>query len=61
MIDNQEYEVDEKYANRRITIRYSSNLDEVYAYDKESDEYEKIHLVDKHGNSKIKRKVRMAG
>ena len=61
MIDSQEYEVDSKYANRRITIRYSSNLDEVYAYDKESDTYEKIHLVDKHENSKIKRKVKMVG
>lgn len=61
MIENQEYEVDSKYANRRLTIRYSSDLDEVYAYEKEYDEYEKIHLVDKHGNSKTKRKVRLAG
>lgn len=61
MIDNQEYEVDSKYASRRLTIRYSSDLNEVYAYEKETDEYEKIHLVDKHSNSKIKRKVKMAG
>lgn len=61
MIDNQEYEVDSKYTNRRLTIRYSSDLNEVYAYEKETDEYEKIHLVDKHSNSKIKRKVKMAG
>ena len=61
MIDNQEYEVDSKYASRRLTIRYSSDLNEVYAYEKETDEYEKIHPVDKHSNSKIKRKVKMAG
>lgn len=61
MIDKVPYEVDSKYANQRLTIRYSSNLEEVYVYDKETDEYEKIVLLDKQANSKVKRKVKMAG
>lgn len=60
-IDNTPYEVDARYANRRLTIRYSSDLEEVYIYDKDTGEYEKMHLLDKHSNAKVKRKVRMAG
>ena len=60
-IDNTPYEVDSRYANRRLTIRYSSDLEEVYVYDKDTGEYEKMQLLDKHSNAKVKRKVRMAG
>lgn len=60
-IDNKEYEVDSKYAGRRLNIRYSSDLNEVYACDRTTGEYEKIHILDKHTNSIIRRKVRMAG
>lgn len=46
-IDNTPYEVDSRYANRRLTIRYSSDLEEVYVYDKDTGEYEKMQLLDK--------------
>lgn len=61
LIDNRSYEVDAKYANRKLTIRYSADLNEVYSYDRETGEYETIRLLDKHSNSTAKRKVRMAG
>lgn len=61
MIDNKEYETDSKYANRKLIIRYSDDLSEVYAYDKESGAYEKMHILDKHSNAVSKRKIRMAG
>lgn len=32
-----------------------------YVYDKDTGEYEKMQLLDKHSNAKVKRKVRMAG
>lgn len=61
VIEKKEYEIDSKYAGRKITLRYSGDLNEVYYYDKDSDQYEKLHLLDKHSNSTVKRKVRMTG
>lgn len=50
-IDGQEYEVDYKYAGRKILIRYSPDLSKIYTVDKKTGEMEEIHLLDKVRNS----------
>lgn len=60
-IDKVNYEVDYKYAKKRITLRYSKDLSEVYVVDAETGELTEIKLLNKIDNSTIKRnKVRYA-
>ena len=54
IIDSTEYEVPFKYARQKIKLRYSADLSNVYVVD--NDKLEKISLLDKKANSKIKRK-----
>ena len=60
-IDKVEYEVDYRFAGRRITIRYTPDMSEVYVV--EADEtLTPIHLLNKHENAVIKReKVSLSG
>ena len=53
LIDQHEYEVPYKYARKRIKLRYSADLKDVYVI--EDDKYIKINLLDKVANSKVKR------
>ena len=53
LIDQHEYEVPYKYARKRIKLRYSADLKDVYVI--EDDKYIKISLLDKVANSKVKR------
>lgn len=55
VIDQVEYEVDYKYAGKRLILRYSPDLSRIYVVDKETNELNEIHLLDKKANSKIKR------
>ncbi|MDD4388541.1 MAG: DDE-type integrase/transposase/recombinase [Bacilli bacterium] len=54
ILDKRQYEVPYIYSKQRIKIRYAHDLSEVYVV-KQSDELEKIDIVDKIANSKIKR------
>ena len=55
-IKNHEYEVNMKYIGRKITVKYDPlNYDYAYIYD-DNKLIEKINLVNKVDNSKIKRK-----
>lgn len=61
VIDNKEYEVDYKYAKKRIRLRYSKDFSEVYVVDDETGELEKIKLLNKVSNSGVKRnKIRFS-
>ena len=57
IIGNQMYEVDYKYAGRKLLIRYSPDLSKIYSIDRKSGEMEEIHLLDKHKNSIGRRKT----
>ena len=57
VIDNREYEVDYKYAGRRLLVRYSPNLSRIYSVDRKTGEMEEIHLLDKYKNSSGHRKT----
>ena len=54
VIDNKEYEVDFKYAGRKLLLRYSPDLSRIYTVD-ENDELTQIKLLDKHSNANFKR------
>lgn len=54
-IDNIEYEVPQKYSKSEIKIRYSSDFKECYIVNPD-DTLDKIELLDKIANSKVKRK-----
>ena len=61
MIDNTEYEVDYRFAKRRITLRYTPDMDSVFVVEADGT-LVPVHLLNKHDNSKIKReKVRLTG
>lgn len=53
-IDNIEFEVPQKYSNKRIKIRYSSDYQECYVVNSDNT-LSKITLLDKKANCKIKR------
>jgi transposase len=57
IIDNKEYEVDYKYAGRKLLVRYSPDLSRVYSVDRKSGEMEEIHLLDKYRNGSGHRKT----
>ena len=54
-IDNIEFEVPQKYSNKRIKIRYSEDYQNCYVVNPDNS-LERIQLLDKVSNSKIKRK-----
>ena len=62
-IGNVEYEVDSRYAGRKLLIRYKPDQSKFYAVDRQTDEMEEIHLLDKHKNANHHRKkaYRFAG
>ena len=53
-IDNIEFEVPQKYSNKRIKIRYSSDYQECYVVNSDNT-LSKITLLDKKANCKMKR------
>lgn len=55
-IGNVEYEVDSRYAGRKLLIRYKPDQSKFYAVDRQTDEMEEIHLLDKHKNANHHRK-----
>ncbi len=62
MIDEVEYEVDYRYSRQKITLRYSPDLSKIYVVDKDTGELTPIRLLNKHENSKTKRKkVKLTG
>lgn len=61
VIDQVEYEVDCRFAKRRITLRYSPDLKEIYVVETDG-VLTPIHLLNKHDNAFVKRdKVRLTG
>lgn len=54
-IDNIEFEVPQKYSSKQVKIRYSNDYKNCYVIDCDG-ELNKIELLDKKANSKIKRK-----
>lgn len=60
-IGQVEYEAGCRFAKRRITLRYTPAMDEVYVVEADG-ALSPIHLLDKHGNASVKRdKVRLTG
>ena len=55
-IENKEYEVNYRYAGKKLLIRYSPDLKKVYSVDKSTGEMEEIKLLDKKANSTGHRK-----
>lgn len=51
IIDGVEYEVNYRYAGKRLLLRYSPDLKTVYSVDKMTGEMEEIHLLNKVANS----------
>ena len=54
IIEDKEYEVNYKYAGRKLLLRYSPDLSKIYIVN-DDDSLEEIHLLDKHSNSNVKR------
>ncbi|MBR1853552.1 MAG: transposase [Lachnospiraceae bacterium] len=60
-IDQVEYEVDCRFAKKRITLRYSPGMDEIYVVEVDGT-LTPIHLLNKHDNASVRRdKVRLTG
>jgi len=56
-IDKVLYEVPCRYAKQRIKLRYAPDLSDVYVVDKHTGELEKIRLLKKNDNARIKRET----
>ncbi len=54
VIEDKEYEVNYKYAGRKLLLRYSPDLSKIYVVN-DDESLEEIHLLDKHSNSSVKR------
>ena len=54
VIDDKEYEVNYKYAGRKLLLRYSPDLSKIYVVNNDGS-LDEIKLLDKHANSNIKR------
>ena len=54
VIEDKEYEVNYKYAGRKLLLRYSPDLSKIYVVNND-ESLEEIHLLDKHSNSNVKR------
>ena len=57
VIENKEYEVDYKYAGKKLLIRYSPDLSKIYSVDRKTGEMEEIQLLNKYRNSNGHRKT----
>lgn len=55
-IEDEEYEVDYKYAGKKILLRYSPDLKRIYSVDRKSGELEEIHLLNKLNNADCHRR-----
>ena len=57
-VDNVEYEVDSRYAKRRIKIRYTPDMKTIYVVESgdNGDTLTPIRLLNKQENAKVKRK-----
>lgn len=55
-IESKEYEVNYRYAGKKLLIRYSPDLKKVYSVDRSTGEMEEIKLLDKKANSTGHRK-----
>lgn len=55
-IESKEYEVNYRYAGKKLLIRYSPDLKRVYSVDRSTGEMEEIKLLDKKANSTGHRK-----
>ncbi len=61
VIDQVQYEVDYRFAKRRITLRYTPDMDAVYVVEADGS-LSPIRLLNKQENASVKRgKVRLAG
>lgn len=61
VIDHTEYEVDYRFAKKRIRLRYSPDMRDIFVVEADG-ALTPIRLLDKHANAVIKRdKVRLAG
>lgn len=58
-INNTEYEVDYKFANKRIVLRYTPGMEEIFVVDGDGS-LARISPLDKHGNAKARRRVRLS-
>ena len=54
-IDKTLYEVPYRYAKQRIKLRYSPDLSDIYVVDSYSGDLEKIEILKKIDNARIKR------
>lgn len=62
IIDNIDYEVNDRYAKQRILLRYAPDMETVFSVDKRTGALEPIKLLNKQENSHIKReKVSLTG
>lgn len=61
MINQTEYEVDYRFAKRRITLRYAPDMKTIYVVEADGS-FTPVHLLNKHDNAVIKRdKVHLTG
>lgn len=58
-LEDEEYEVDYKYAGKKIVLRYSPDLKKIYTVDRSTGEMEEIHLLNKISNSDYHRQKYM--
>lgn len=50
-IENQEYEVDYRYAGQKLLLRYSPDLSRIYSVNRKTGELDEIHVLNKHANA----------
>ena len=58
-VSNTEYEVDFRFAGRKIDLRYTPGMEEIFVVEKDGS-LTKIEALNKHDNAKVKRKVRLS-
>ncbi len=55
-IENQEFEVNYRFAGQKLLLRYSPDLSRIYSVDRKTGEMEEIHVLDKHANADYHRR-----
>ena len=58
-VSNTEYEVDYRFAGKKIDLRYTPGMEEIFVVE-EDGSLTKIEALNKHDNAKVKRKVRLS-
>ena len=56
-ISNRMFEVDNQYCRKKVTLRYTADLSDVYIVENEGNTLTPVKLLNKHENSRVKRKV----